>query len=275
MLKNSDTFFVVSQLNVNTLITPKGNHDRAYAPEIIEIRENKRENRWEIDIRRARLEDKLDLDDTDIQSLFPDTAQGKIGSNIYDRLGEFWEAIDQELLRMRIPAAVAERRQNLGITDNEVKYWQLPSGLTEKQKAVLCYFLPYSNSIKNSSEDIAHCLSTFLKTEVKAEFKNIEKVSKQYYTGIAVRDWMIGIHDKIGGNGQAVKPMIVLKVICKTSEVLQNFLPGTRQRTLLENLLIPRFVGRDYDTEVVFEIPQGEGFIIGEEAGTIGYCTIA
>lgn len=257
------------------LITPKGNHDRAHAPEIIEIRENKRENRWEIDIRRERLEDKLDLEDAEIKALFPDIAEGELDSKLYDQLGDFWEAIDQELMQMRIPAAVAERTQKLGITDTEQKKWQLPNYLSDKQKAVLCYFLPYAKDIKESPEDLAHCFSTFLETEVKIELKNEQEAEKQFYAGLPVHAWKIGLNSTVGGYGQAQQPTFVIKINCPSNVVLQDFLPKTRRRNLLEQILIPRFIGEYKNTEIQLETAQNEKFIIGKNTGIVNFCTVA
>ena len=261
--------------NNTLLITPRGNHDRAHAPEIIEIRENKRENRWEIDVRRARLEDKLDLEEEEIAALFSDVAEGEIGSQLYEQLSNFWEAIDQELMQMRIPAAVAERQQKLGITDTEIRYWQLPSYLSDKQNAVLCYFLPHAEEIKESPEDIAHCFSIFLETEISVELKSKQEAEKQFYASLPLHAWKIGLNSIVGGYGQAQKPTYVIKINCPSNAVLQAFLPQTRLRNLLEQVLIPHFIGDSKNTEIQLEAGQNEEFIIGKNTGIVNFCTVS
>ena len=256
---------------ISPLITPKGNHNRAHAPEIIEIRENKRENRWEIDLRRERLEHKLDLEEAEVKALFPEEMPG---DQFFDRLADFWEAIDQELMALRLPPAVAEYRQQLGCTTAEATHWQLPEYLTDRQRAVLCHFLPFAEDIKRSAADTAHCFSTFLETEVRVEFQTVEESPEQAYDGLPLHEWRVGLNSIVGGDGQAEQPTARIEVRCPNGPAIREFLPGTLRRNLLEQVLIPRFIGAAKNATVHLKTTQPEALVIGDQTGMVGFCEV-
>ena len=258
-----------SEILASVTIQAKGDHDRGYAPEIISIKENKVDGNWEIEVRWKTLQEKLNLDTEAIKTLIPEITHEETANRLAEEINDWWMAIDEELVRPRINSAFAERQQQLGSSVIEKRYWNLSPLLNEKQEAVLCYFLPYVEQIKNDVKEMAYCFSTFLNRPVEVERIPANKARPTFQKSKALHHWQIGLNSLVGGWGDAKEDEIKINISGTNDKELKTFLPGSPQRLLIEQILIPAFVDHKLNWQIELKMTSEKAFVI-KETNTIG-----
>ncbi len=255
-------------------IQPKGDHERGYANEIIEVKADQVEKQWQIEVRQERMEDKLNIGHDELKMLFPKVAPVEVDEYLTKQMEDWWMAIDEELQRIRISHALADMKQQLGTTTTENQYWKLLPNLTEKQKAVLCYFIPYQKRIQNDAAEMAFCFSTFLNKEIEIERINKVEATNLHHKSKPIHQWQIGLNSVVGGLGTPPDDELLIHIKCKDQEELQSFLPNTNGRWLLEKVLIPSFVAEEMGSRIILEVENEYTFVL-DEMNRIGFFKIS
>lgn len=267
-------FFVRSEVQ-RTYFTLQGDHQRAHAPEVASIQKNTRTQQWEIELRRKRLTDKLDLSEEEIEELFIEEIEVDVRQRLAQQLENWWAVIDNELMQQRLPLAIVEQQQHLGTYAAEIAYWQLPDSLSEKQKAVLCYFLPYADQVRGNQIETAYILTTFLEMPVQISTLPTGQSKTQRIEGTNLTDWTVGLRDIIGGDHPAQTGDWLIRLELSTPEKLLDFLPYAPQRWLLEKVVLPLFLPTQQSFRIELQSSQPIAFSVGDTTSRVGYNNIA
>lgn len=160
---------------------------------------------------------------------------------------QFFLPLEQEFYRQRIRLELEERRYQLDtdaveISDHVlVQFWNLPNFLDTNQVKSVLYLLPMLHQFTGDLDRMALCLEQVLdqrvslqqQAPVTEEIQITNSASETDGVGL-LGDWQLGINTVLNGVYCDVMPSIRLTIHITQPDRIMSYLPGGRQRQVVE-----------------------------------------
>ena len=157
------------------------------------------------------------------------------------------EVMDLGLSQVKTTIVKHERQHALGTSGLHACSFELPAFLSDLQRRMMAYYLPWKKLIQNDLDLMGRCFESVMGLSVRVEEGNARKILE---TGIVVDDWITNVHDQIGGTRLSENDCLAIVVGPVPHKSLPAFIPGTEHRRFWDDVLFPTFMPAHTDFEL-------------------------
>ncbi len=163
------------------------------------------------------------------------------------------EAMEGNINQIKTEIFLEERKHVLGSSELHTRFFDLPEFLGLEQQRIMAYYFPWVNQIREDIDLITSCFRSAIGYPVNILESNPKCTEIQ---GTTVGNWVINHKDDIGGVTKRINPCVQIDIGPVAMDELNMFIPGSKKRLFLEEVLFPTFLPEGWNWKTVILVDE-------------------